>query len=106
MIVELPFHPAMKEAIVAGKKTVTSRFTAHGVPGDTFFVGEKSYQLTAVMAMRLGDVASSLYVYEGMQSTEEFIKTWNDLYAWSDRKYDPQKIVLVHWFTAAEEASS
>ena len=79
--INLPFKPAMQEAILAGKKSCTSRYKRYGNPGDTFEMFGQRFILTSVIGMiGLGVVANQLFREEGFDTPEAFWETWRKLH--------------------------
>ena len=100
MIVVIPFRPEFKERMLAGRKTWTTRSKAYGEPGDTFLQFGAVFELTAVTKLPLGTVAVHGHKQEGFETTEEFIKCWNELHPL--RGYAPGEEKFVHKFRLAE----
>lgn len=109
--VKIPFNEWSVKQIKNGQKCCTSRREPKGEPDDWFILDGQKYVLTDVHARRLGWVAEQHFYEEGASSPEEFIKVWNKIYKPRFLKkgqevkasYDPDKLVLVHWFKKAKE---
>lgn len=92
----LPFHRQMRDAVLNGKKCMTSRNKPYGRPGDRFLVENREYIIEWVMPFRLGFVACFLYGYEGFKSPKEFIDFWGVIAR--GHPFNPRKIVFTHKF--------
>jgi len=75
-LVELRFSERNRERILTRNKFVTTRRTAHGVPGDHFVLDGRRFEFRLVSQMRLGHVAEFYYPLEGCASPQEFLEEW------------------------------
>ena len=94
--VEIPFRPDMRQAIIDGHKSCTSRNKRYGKAGDTFKIGGRTYRLTSVCKRRLGSVATFLYGQEGTDSPAAFTALWAEIHP--GRGFDSFQQVWVHFF--------
>ena len=78
--ISIPFTPQMKEAVLSGSKTATTRTKQYGKRGDTFRLSNESFILTAVRRVLLGYVIYRFYGREGFNSPESFIEYWKKLH--------------------------
>lgn len=92
--IEVPFRDDMKEAILAGTKTRTSRNHKLGKEGDTFVLETRTFKISKIEKMPLGEVRDKLYKEEGFGSPEEFVRVWDELHP--KRKFSPTKNIWVH----------
>lgn len=74
--IELRFTPANLGLLAAGLKLATVRRERHAVVGDTFEALQRTWRITAVVPMALGDAFRHLYPLEGFDSSEEFFDSW------------------------------
>ena len=91
--ISIPFTPQMKEAVLSGSKTATTRTKQYGKRGDTFRLSNESFTLTAVRRVLLGQVAYKFFLQEGFNSPESFIEYWKKLHPGPDYIYH-QKVFL------------
>ncbi len=91
----IPFNRWSQERLLRESKTATSRTSQYGNIGDTFRVGDKTFEFTDISKKKLGDIAQNHYLEEGAKSPEEFIEVWNSLHP---KGFDPDQIVDFHKF--------
>jgi len=96
MKVEIPFRDDMKQAIIDGRKTCTSRNKRYGVIGDTFDINGNSYVLKWVSHVHLNFVAENCYRHEGFRNPYEFINAWRKIHP--RKGYVPDQPVWLHEF--------
>ena len=94
--IKIPFQPDIKEFVLLGSKTCTSRNQLYGEIGDYFHIDGHRFVLTAVSSAPLGYVARNKYEQEGFINPAGFIKKWNEIHP--IRRYDPNQIVWLHEF--------
>lgn len=94
--VKIPFQPDMKELVLSGNKTCTSRNQLYGETGDWFYIDRHKFTITATSSAPLGYVAKNKYKEEGFESPAGFIKKWNEIHP--IRRYDPCQIVWLYEF--------
>jgi hypothetical protein len=92
----IPFLPEMQAAILAGKKTCTSRTKRYGEIGDYFFIGTKKFALTSIDGNYLQFIRDYYYMNEGFNAPEEFESIWKKLHP--RKGFCPDQSVLTHWF--------
>jgi hypothetical protein len=97
-MIKVSFQPEMKEAILSGNKSMTSRTFEMGV-GDVFKLGGQKFKITKVDQHRLRDVANKYYKQEGVDSPEEFVELWKKIHK---GKYNPKQVVYTHTFKPVE----
>jgi hypothetical protein len=95
--IHIPFHDDMQQAIVDGKKTMTSRSKRYGHAGDMLQIRGHRYMLTSVYKKELGFVAKYCYQFEGFDSEAAFWVKWKEIHP---RRNWPEIIVWVHEFKA------
>lgn len=100
MKIDIPFRDDMKQAVLLGNKTCTSRNKRYGVIGDTFMVGGYVYVLKWISHVRLKTVAENHYRQEGFESPDEFIQVWNQIHP--RKGYNPEQAVWLHEFQLAK----
>jgi hypothetical protein len=93
----IPFHDDMQQAIVDGKKTMTSRFRKYGEPGDSFLVRGHKYEITGVYRQELGLVATEDYRLEGFDGPNSFWIKWRQIHP---KRCRPDDVVWSHEFKA------
>lgn len=94
--IKIPFQLDMKEAVLLGNKTCTSRTQLYGSKGDYFFLDGYKFELKAISSVPLGYVAKNMYEQEGFINPAGFIKKWNEIHP--VRRYDPCQTVWLHEF--------
>ena len=99
--VEIPFQPEFEEAMLLGRKTMTSRTKRYGYEGDYFEAFGRVFVLTAVYKIPLARVAYHHYSQEGFESPEGFIDIWRKLHRRVG--YNPDRIVFCHEFKNQRE---
>jgi len=72
MEIHIPFKFEMRELVLKGRKTCTTRTKALGKAGDTFRVGNETFVLTEVKRMPLEKIVQTLYKEEGFSNPEAF----------------------------------
>lgn len=92
----IPFRPELKKAILEGRKTMTARNKKYGNPGDRFTVGSHGFILESVRRITLFRVANDYYKEEGLESPEEFIRTWTEIHP--QKGYISDQVVYLHVF--------
>jgi hypothetical protein len=98
--IKIPFQPDMKELVLSGDKTCTSRNQLYGETGDFFYINRNRFVLTDVRSAPLGYVARNLYKEEGFMNPAGFIKKWNEIHP--IRRYNPNQIIWLHEFKKGE----
>ncbi len=78
--INIPFQEQFSEAMLTGRKTVTSRFKRYGNVGDKFSVFGARFWLIRVTRTDLVYVAEEWYREEGFQSTDEFYLAWKKIH--------------------------
>lgn len=98
-----PFVPRFREAILAGRKTATTRTKRYGGQWDRFDIGgDRTIMLTAPPArLTLGGIALNRWRSEGCKSPEDFMKAWADLHP--TRGYQGLDLVWFHRFRLVEK---
>lgn len=97
--IQIPFRFDMQKAILDGHKTCTSRNKKYGNIGDWFVLGNNTnhiYELIMVSKLTLKDVSILYFEDEGFNTSEEFIKVWNEIHPRSG--FIPEQNVWAHWF--------
>jgi hypothetical protein len=85
--------------VTAGTKTTTCRTRRYGAAGDEFEVEDTGFVLTQVDAMLLGRARDTVWRDEGMDSPEEFERTWAENHP--TRGFRDSDTVWVHRFRRA-----
>lgn len=96
MKIDLPFNKPNKVAVLAGYKNCTTRKSPKGMAGDKFTVDGRTYELTMVHPMTLGNVAGCLHENEGYESAIEFTQAFMSIY--HKEEWYASSVVYVHWF--------
>lgn len=78
--VYIPFLPEFKDAILGGRKFVTTRSKKYGDVGDVFTIFGETFILTSIFKRPLDSVATLLYEAEGFNSRAEFIECWEKIH--------------------------
>jgi hypothetical protein len=94
--IKIPFQPDMKELVLSGDKTCTSRNQFYGETGDYFYISGHKFILKSISSVPLGYVARNLYKEEGFINPAGFIKKWNEIHP--IRRYDPCQTIWLHEF--------
>jgi hypothetical protein len=102
--IDLPFQLEVKEAMLSGKKTATSRPKRYGYPGDWFPAFGKTFVLTAIQRTYLDIVVRLHYKEEGFDSPHAFVQYWNRLHPVITFSQRPSRVVFFHQFTPREES--
>lgn len=97
----IPFLPEFEERMLSGQKTATTRTHQYGSVGDLFSAFGRTFQLTKVDKVYLGDVCSVFYKQEGFDSQSEFHECWNRIHP--RKKYHFCAIVWLHQFKRASK---
>lgn len=100
MKVKIPFKEQFRQAMLSGRKTMTSRTKRYGEVEDTFDAFGATFQITDVMRCSLMLVANEYYLDEGCDSSEDFVKIWEKIHP--RRGFDPNQGVYVHTFEKME----
>lgn len=95
----IPFQPEVKEVMLSGKKTATSRTKRYGYPGDWFPAFGKTFILTEVQRTYLDVVVRYHYSAEGFDSSHAFVQYWNRLHPRVPYVQNPGRVVFLHRFT-------
>lgn len=107
--IKIPFNEWSRRRL--WKKRCTSRNKKYGKIGDTFISCNESiistdskplvkYEITYIEKLSLGFVAEHLYELEGADSSEGFIKVWEDIHPVIG--FVPEQKVWVHVFKEVE----
>ena len=96
MRVEIPFRPHFRDAMIAGRKTVTSRNKKYGNPGDEFEAFGYVFVIERHERTSLRTVAEHYYEAEGFVGSMSFRAEWRSIHPL--KGYDPDQRVWVHWF--------
>lgn len=97
MEIKIPFNDRFRDAMLSGRKTVTSRTRWYGKVGDTFEVFGRKFIIRERFNCRLDDVITDYLSEEGFASPGDFIEFWQKLHP--RRGYNPDQIVCVHKFS-------
>jgi len=95
-LVAIPFKGEFREAMLSGRKTMTSRYKRYGEPGDYFKAFGKTFTIISVRKVQLSHVKDSFYYSEGFESPREFAKVWALLHP--RRGFRPRDEVYLHSF--------
>lgn len=96
----IPFQPEWQDKMLNGIKTCTSRTKKYGNPGDWFEQFDSTFKLLSVSKFTLEHIANTLYLKEGCDSPDEFIKVWIELHP--RKGWVPEQIVFTHFFRRVE----
>jgi len=99
--ISIPFSHQMKEAVLLGSKTATTRTKQYGYRGDTFKLGDQSFVITDIQHVLLGHIAHNFYLQEGFISPVGFIEYWKKLHP--RRGYIYNQMVFLHLFRKGQE---
>jgi hypothetical protein len=81
------FSKAMKQAVLEGRKSCTTRTERKGEVGDKWPLGHMILEYTKIERHTLDYVATTLYREEGFQSPDEFRDTWCRLHRMKPSNY-------------------
>jgi len=101
-LIALTFKPLFREALLSGRKTMTSRTKKYGKPGDQFEAFGGIFHLTEVRKKLLGGIAEHYFHQEGCDSPIHFQQVWKALHP--RKGFDPEQEVYLHIFEKAELA--
>src|SRR5450759_1981802 len=93
--IRIPFNPWSTERLGMGQKISTSRTSKLGSAGDTFAVGDKTFEISSVSRKSLSEISHDYYLDEGAKSPEEFEQVWESLHPGG---FKPGQIVYFHQF--------
>ncbi len=96
MRITIPFRAHFRDAIIQGRKTVTSRTRKYGKPGDEFEAFGFVFVVDRLERVRLATVANQHFQVEGFSNPEQFKNEWMDIHP--RRGYDSEQRVWLHWF--------
>jgi len=96
MKVKIPFKSYFKDAMLSGKKTMTSRTKRYGQKGDTFDIFGATFKITNVMQCSLMLVANEYYLDEGCNSSTDFVDVWKQIHP--RKGFQSSQMVWVHVF--------
>lgn len=96
-LIEIPFMPEFKAALLEGRKTATSRSKRYGKPGAIFLIYGGTFLLQAVEKANLAYVKNFLFREEGLGSPDAFVEVWNRIHR--RKRYAPETEVFVHYFS-------
>lgn len=99
--ITIPFRDDMKQAILEGRKSATTRNKRYGKRGDTFTLDGQKFVLKYIHRMPLGVVARNLWMEEGCPSEEQFIKIWKQIHP--RKGFVKHQMVFVHEFVKVIE---
>jgi len=91
-LVNLPFAPDMAEALLAGRKTKTTRAEDFG-EGRVCMVRGRYFRITRVWPTYLFVVRGAWYREEGFDSPDAFELRWRQLHR---GHFSPDKLVFLH----------
>jgi hypothetical protein len=95
-LIDLPFSERMKQALLSGRKSCTTRRTRKGDPGDWFEIDGETFRILDVHEAPLRMVRDVLYRLEGCTSPNDFECVWRSLH---DGVFPGFGRVHVHFFT-------
>jgi hypothetical protein len=98
--ITIPFRDDMKELIISGVKTCTTRNKRYGCIGDTFEIDKRVFVLTWVSHVYLKQVFDTKYKEEGFVTPFEFALVWIQIHP--RKGYDPNQSVWLHEFMEAK----
>lgn len=96
MKVKIPFKSQFQEAMLNGRKTMTSRTKRYGKEKDTFDVFGATFVITSIYQASLMFVANECYLDEGVDSSYDFVKIWEQIHP--RKGFQPSQNVWVHEF--------
>lgn len=96
MKIKLPFKPEMRELVLSGRKTATSRNKIYGNPDDTFDLDGITFEITDLERHHLRTVAWKLCAQEGFKDPIGFIEYWQKIHP--RKGYVASQLVWVHFF--------
>ncbi|TSA54938.1 MAG: hypothetical protein D4R45_03245 [Planctomycetaceae bacterium] len=99
-VVHFPFSPAMRDAVLNGKKLCTTRYEKKGEIGDYFPVDDVLFQIVDIWHAPLYVVHQLLYRLEGTDSPEAFEKLWRGLHR---GHFSTGKEYWIHFFARCSE---
>jgi len=90
----IPFKEKFRDAVLTGKKTMTSRNKKYGDVGDTFDAFGRVFILEDVYKCTLSFVKSHFWYQEGCDSPEEFVQIWEEIHP--RKGYQPNQQIWLH----------
>ena len=99
-VVNIPFRPSFKDALVSGTKTCTARTKRYGAGGDRFLAFDQWFDLKSVTEEPL-HVVADLWQQEGCTSREHFIEVWESIHPGTG--YRPEQMVFLHRFQLVKQ---
>lgn len=100
---QLPFTDEMRDAILQGRKTATSRTHRYGHAGDTLDSPAGPIRLVEVRRATLAEVADSHHLEEGFATPEGFRTIWMRLHPRAG--WQPEQLVWFHRFERVSEVT-
>lgn len=97
--IHIPFLAEFKDAMLSGRKTMTSRTKRYGEEGDTFNAFGATFKIVNVSQMSLRLIANEYYVDEGCDSDNDFVNIWKRIHP--RKGFIPAQMVWVHKFEKA-----
>jgi len=94
--IQIPFRPHFKDAIIAGRKTATSRTKKYGNIGDEFEAFGYVFVIQRQERVKLSVVAQQHFRAEGFKNSGDFMNEWVSIHA--RKRYDPEQRIWLHWF--------
>jgi hypothetical protein len=92
--IKIPFKKEFKDAILSGVKDTTSRNKRYGIPGDTFEIFGKKFELIVVKNVQLSYVRAYYWKREGAKSMDDFVRIWIEIHP--RKGYVAQQYVWLH----------
>lgn len=97
----IPHQPEMRKAILAGRKTATSRTKQYGSPGDYFMLKGRVFIILEVLRLPLDIVMQDYYLQEGFESPLDFMEIWKKLHPKANHR--PKQKVYVHIYKSEKD---
>lgn len=96
MVRKIPFKEKFREPILSGRKVYTARHTIYGRPGEILQTPfGVSIEILGVEVRSLGWIRDNLWHREGVDSPEDFERTWREIHNGSFPQWEE---VFLHHF--------
>lgn len=101
--VKIPFLPEFEQAMLSGRKTMTSRTKWYGKAGDYFEAFGARFTIVMQSVVPLETITSLYYRQEGVGSPDEFKAVWVRLHP--RLGWQPELMVKLHRFRLQQEVT-
>jgi len=98
MIPDIPFREEFRELLADGRKTATTRSKRYCKAGETFTAFSMSFTAIAVTKTTLRNVAENFFKTEGLSTTEDFVRVWDEIHPRKKYADNPERVIWLHIF--------